>query len=83
MRAWACTLRRINPPFHSIKFRVDTNFHMQIKNLVSSDALRKACPAPFDEGLLWRSEGSEILAGELQVRVYVCVCVRVCVRVCV
>lgn len=40
---------------------------MQIKTLVSSDALRKACPAPFDEGLLWRSEGSEALAGKLQV----------------
>ncbi|KAF5834410.1 endoplasmic reticulum oxidoreductin 1 [Dunaliella salina] len=38
-----------------------------MRSLVSNDALRKACPAPFDEGMLWRREGSEVLASELQI----------------
>jgi len=37
----------------------------QVRQLTSSQALKKACPAPFDEGLLWRSEGQEKLP-ELQ-----------------
>ena len=33
---------------------------------VSNDALKAACPVPFDEGRLWKSEGSQALMMQLQ-----------------
>jgi hypothetical protein len=38
----------------------------QMRALVNSEALSKACPVPFDEGLLWSSGGSEPLKHELR-----------------
>ena len=35
--------------------------------LLHSEALQRACPIPFDEGRLWKGEGSEQLRAQLQV----------------
>ncbi|KAI3432253.1 hypothetical protein D9Q98_003814 [Chlorella vulgaris] len=37
-----------------------------MRRLIGSEALRTACPIPFDEGRLWKEEGSEALKPELQ-----------------
>lgn len=44
----------------------DVHTHQLVHDLVDNAALRHSCPIPFDEGRLWKAEGSEALKKELQ-----------------
>lgn len=56
------------PPQRTTPHQPHSSRHFPARRLIGSEALRTACPIPFDEGRLWKEEGSEALKPELQVR---------------